>query len=205
MRVLFIGCHCDDIELGCGATINKNKDNWEIFCKVLCNKGIVKNKLISLKKTTIKSLKQLGVKEKNIEIMNFKPNFYYKKRNKILNSLIESKQKIKPNLVFSQINDDHQDHETLYKETLRAFRDTNLCFYLSTLASKKNFKANLYEEISVKNLNKKINSIKKYKKKLGEKKFFEIENIVANARSNAIYVKKEYVEVFQVYTKINFV
>lgn len=204
IKVLFLGCHCDDIELGCGGTIHKRHKEWDIYCLNLCCVGIKNEKYYNLRKTSICSFKNLGLKEKNIFICDFKPNNYEKQRVEISNTLKSIKNLIAPNLIISQIEDDHQDHTTLYKESIRIFRDSNLYFYLSTNISKKNFEANLYETLSEKNLEKKWKSIKMYKKKLGDKIFFNKKTILSRACSEATYVRKKYVETYSIYNKIDF-
>ena len=63
--VLFIGCHPDDIELGCGGLINKLKDEYEIFALNL-SKNLDQPEHKNLVNESKKSLKILGVKENNI-------------------------------------------------------------------------------------------------------------------------------------------
>ena len=175
MKVLFLGCHCDDIELGAGATIHKHREDWDIHCHVLCNKGFNRNAIVCLKTTTRKSLHNLGVPDQNITLDNFDPNHYENQRNEIWKSLNEIKKSLNPDLVISQIEDEHQDHVTLYKETIRVFRESNLYLYLSSLRSLRYNTGDLFEIVSLDDVEKKIKSIKMYEKALGPKIFLKPE------------------------------
>lgn len=154
-KILFIGCHCDDIELGCGATIDKWK-NKQIDCIILSQKTIDEK---SLKKTSTKSLKKLGVK--NLFFYDFSPSKFHEKTQQIWEKLIKFDTDY--GSVFFQESDHHQDHETLYKVTNRMFQGKNLFTYCASPISCPNFKPNFFVEISKKNLKIKLKSLKNYK------------------------------------------
>ena len=86
--ILFIGCHPDDIELGCGGLINKLKNEIDIYTLIL-SKNLDQPKHKNLLTESKKSLKILGVKEKNIIFGDFKSREFSYQRQEIIDYLWE--------------------------------------------------------------------------------------------------------------------
>jgi LmbE family N-acetylglucosaminyl deacetylase len=194
MKVLFLGCHCDDIELGCGATIHHFKKKWDIYCLVLSKKGL-HNKFPKLYKNCQKAMKELGVK--NLEFANFKTGYFYETRQKIWEKLNEINLRIKPDLVFSQEKDDHQDHKVLWDETKRNFRKSSLIQY-TVMRSSIGFIPNLFFELNKKDFKAKTKSLKNYKMYTNSKNYFTKLNIEASLRNSGIYIESEFSESFKI-------
>ena len=194
MKVLFLGCHCDDIELGCGATIHHFRKKWDIHCLVLSKKGL-HNKFPKLYKNCQKAMKELGVK--NLEFANFETGYFQETRQQIWEKLNEIDLRIKPDLVFSQEKDDHQDHKVLWNETKRNFRKISLIQY-TVMRSSIGFVPNLFFELNKKDLKAKIKSLKNYKMYTNSKNYFTPLNTEASLRNSGIYIESEFSESFKI-------
>jgi LmbE family N-acetylglucosaminyl deacetylase len=191
-KVVILGCHCDDIELGCGGTLHKHKNNWDITCFVLSKHGNEKQ-LKNLYKTSKKSLQLLGMNK--IKHFNFPINNFHKHRQDIWETLNCINEKLKPDLVITQNPDEHQDHATLFNETIRNFRKSSIVTYNSSIRNCMNFSHCIFETIKQKDVDAKIKSLKLYKM-YKDKIYFHPKNIESMLRVQGIYIEEEFSEIF---------
>lgn len=189
MNVLFLGCHCDDIELGCGGTISKFRHKWNIHCHVLSDKDLVGR---DLKSTCCKSLKKIGVK--NVSFSSFKPSHFHEKRQEIWSTLNSLDEEIKPEAVFSNENDEHQDHKILYEETLRNFRKSSIIQYTISRSSN-SFNPNIFIELSKKDVKSKCSAVLEYRK-LYNKNYLSKKSVVSQLIFFGIHQEMKYCESF---------
>jgi len=199
MKVLFLGCHCDDIELGCGATIHKHKNDWDIYCSVFCSQGYKDGSLHFISDISAKALKHLGAK--HLEFSTFAPDCFHTQRQQILELLMNLKKTIEPKIIFVNNSDEHQDHETLYKESIRVFRQDTLLTY-PVCRSQRSFCPNTFEQVSIEDVNIKLESARMYKGFYGAKNYFNEDNLLASLRSNGIYFNAEFAEVYKTITRV---
>ena len=132
--VLVLAPHTDDGELGCGATISKlvrsgAKVHYVAFssCRDSLPPGADPDCLI---KEMYSATKTLGILRENVECLDFRVRHFEQERQQILDSMIELNRRIKPDIVFSpSVHDIHQDHVTIAKECLRAFKKITILQY----------------------------------------------------------------------------
>lgn len=189
MKALFVGCHCDDIELGCGGTINKFREKWDIYCHVLSDRDLEGK---DLKGTCRKSLEKLGVKK--ISFSSFKPSFFHEQRQEIWKALSLLDEEIRPDVVFSNENDEHQDHGTAFEETLRNFRRSSVIQYRIPRSSS-SFSPNLFVELSKKDMEVKCSAIEEYEKLYG-KNYLSKKSVVSQLVFFGIHPEMDYCESF---------
>ena len=192
MRVLFLGCHCDDIELGCGATIHKKK-TWNTTCVVLSSTGL-KNSYPDLSTHCRAAMLDIGVKD--VRFFDFPPSFFPYHRQEIWETLNKINDEIKPDIVFTQEEDDHQDHTVLAQETRRNFRYSSVIRY-TVMRSCMGFMPNLFVTLSNADMEAKIKALGHYSM-YKNKNFFRPENVEAQLRASGVYLDEEFVEAFQV-------
>lgn len=197
MKALFLGCHCDDIELGCGGTIHKHKD-WEVHCAVLCNHGYFDGELKNIKSYAQESLSNLGVTHQYFG--GFIPDEFSQQRQKIWEYLSNLK-KIQPQIVFVQSNDEHPDHKLLNQESIRIFRNTTVLSYHVT-RSQQCFPADTFEELSAENVETKLRSVKIYHSLYKTKNYLTPENAISQLRFNGIYPGFEFAECYKTIIRI---
>jgi LmbE family N-acetylglucosaminyl deacetylase len=200
-RVLCLAPHPDDIELGCGATLARlAKEDKEIYYLAfsLCGKSVPK----SLPKGTIKrelkkSAKALGLDLSNVHIFSFPVREFPKKRQQILEVLIEKREEISPDLVLIPSSQDiHQDHKTINEESKRAFKDVNLLGYELPWNNFISY-SNLFVVVSETDINQKIKALKEYKSQ-ENKNYVQEEFIKALAQTRGLQINQQYAEAFEI-------
>jgi len=121
LRVLCLGAHCDDIEIGCGGTLLKLAEEYKkIRVKwVVFSSNKIRKK--EAKKSAALFLDQL--ENKLIEILDFKDGFFPASWSDIKNRFEEFKD-FSPDIIFTHYRDDlHQDHRVINELTWNTFRD----------------------------------------------------------------------------------
>lgn len=117
MKILAIGGHLDDAELGAGATLAKlaEKEGNEIAYVGLswCDNG-------TLSAECQRAIQILGFSDLNI--YNFQVRRFNEARQGILDTFIAIREKFQPDMVFTHSSYSvHQDHRVVYQESVRAF------------------------------------------------------------------------------------
>ena len=121
LKILCLGAHCDDIEIGCGGTIMRFIAEY----KVQQFKWIVFTSSEERAKEAYRSAEcfMKGCKEKEIVINKFKDGFLPYEAEKIKN-LFEGLKSFDPDIIFTHFrNDLHQDHRTISELTWNTFRN----------------------------------------------------------------------------------
>ena len=125
-KILVLAPHTDDGELGCGASIHKfASEGKEVFYVAfsICTKSLPEHMHpMTLANEVKKATEILGVKKENLILFDFDVRHFPSHRQEILEEMIKLNASIKPDLVLMpNVNDIHQDHQTIYAEGLRAF------------------------------------------------------------------------------------
>jgi len=161
-RVLCIGAHPDDIELGCGALIAHILPVAEVMCVTLSDNQ--KNPLLkNLPEEHFRSMAVLGMQEKNVVLGTFETRRFPEFRQDILEYMIRLNRTFEPEIVLVHTKADiHQDHGTITEEALRAFRGTTVLGY-DVLRSSYGFFPNFLVEVTEKDVECKIAALREYK------------------------------------------
>src|ERR1043165_9257035 len=127
-RVLCVGAHSDDIEIGCGGTvlrmIEQNK-NIEFYWLVLCSNP---QRAIEATKSANEFLK--GVKKKTIIVKDFRDGFLPYIGAPVKEAFEEIKRTFVPDLIFTHTRQDlHQDHRMTCELTWNTFRSHMILEY----------------------------------------------------------------------------
>ncbi len=195
-RILFLGAHPDDIELGCGALIAHIVDQCKLRCVTLSDNQ--KNPLLgNLLTEHMCSLQSLGVKKEDIVVKDFETRRFPQFRQEILEYLIRLNKEYKPNVVFVHTRSDlHQDHVTTTEETMRAFRGTSVLGY-DVIRSSHGFFPSFFVEVNEKDVERKIDALSQYLT-YTDKYYFKPEVTRATLLRHGALVEKEYVEGFEI-------
>jgi len=125
-RLLFIGAHPDDIELGCGAFLHKVLPYSEVLCVTLSDNQKNPN-LKNVIEEHLASFSVLGVPTSQIIIEKFETRKFPDRRQDVLEYLLKLRKDFKPDMVFVHTKSDiHQDHNVVTEEALRAYRGTTV-------------------------------------------------------------------------------
>jgi LmbE family N-acetylglucosaminyl deacetylase len=121
-KILCLGAHCDDIEIGCGGTILKLIENYSniVFYWVVFSSNEQRAK------EAIKSANNFlkGAKVENIIVNKFRNGFFPYIGAEIKEYFEQLKQEISPDLIFTHYRHDlHQDHRLISDLTWNTFRN----------------------------------------------------------------------------------
>ncbi len=125
LKVLCLGAHCDDIEIGCGGTILRLTNEF----KVQSLKWVVFTSSGERGSEAAKSAEHFvqKCKDKEIIIKKFRDGFLPYQAEQV-KALFEDLKPFNPDIIFTHYRHDlHQDHRTVCDLTWNTFRD-NLIF-----------------------------------------------------------------------------
>jgi LmbE family N-acetylglucosaminyl deacetylase len=160
-KVLFLGAHPDDIEIGCGALIHHIVEQTEILCVTLSDNQ--KNPdLKNVKGEHLKSMKVLGVPDEKIVFGPFTTRVFPDARQEILEYFLKLRRDFEPDLIFVHSKQDvHQDHLTMTDEALRAFRGITVLGF-DVVRSSYGFFPHFLVEVTEEDVKKKIEALSEY-------------------------------------------
>ena len=195
-RILFVGAHPDDIEIGCGALIAHIGKQAEIRCLTLSDNQ--KNPdLKYLVEEHYRSMAILGLAEDHITVGKFVTRHFPTERQEILEYLIQLKRSFQPNIVFTHTKADiHQDHQTTMEETLRAFRGTTVLGY-DVLRSSYGFFPNFLVGVTDGDVQRKLDALAEYKT-YETKYYFDPDITRATLIRNGALAERPYAEGFDI-------
>lgn len=196
--------HTDDVELGCGGTIARfleNKEN-EINVAVFSSaadsvpKGFPRT---ALRDEFFDAMKILGVRRDHLTVYDYEVRKLSYSRQDVLEELVKLRRSLEPDMVFLPSSEDlHQDHQTLYSEGLRAFKEITLWGYelpWNTIT----FPSRGFVTLERKHLEKKWKALQAYKTQFAAKRdYFTLEYIMGIAKVRGVQVRAHYAEAFDV-------
>ena len=195
-RVLFIGAHPDDIEIGAGALIADIVDKTDLLCVTLSDNQ--KNPaLINIVNELHNSMNVLNVNENDFIVGEFETRRFPQARQEILEYLINLNRTFDPDVIFTHSNADiHQDHATATQEALRAFRGKTVLGF-DVIRSTYGFFPNFLVEVSEEGVNKKIEALAQYKT-YSDKYYFTEEITRSTLIRNGALAEKRFAEGFDI-------
>lgn len=121
-RILCLGAHCDDIEIGCGGTILRllEEDPAREICWQVFSSNRVRKQ---------EALKSAGLfleraKSKKIAVLNYRDSFFPALHQRIKLEFERIKKEFDPDLILTHYRHDlHQDHRVLCELTWNTFRN----------------------------------------------------------------------------------
>jgi LmbE family N-acetylglucosaminyl deacetylase len=160
-RVLFLGAHPDDIELGCGALLHHIVKETDVLCVTLSDNQ--KNPdLQNVKEEHYVSMAILGVPKGKIVLGPFTTRVFPDSRQEILEYFLRLRNDFQPDLIFVHSGQDiHQDHNTMTNEALRAFRG-NTVLGFDVVRSSYDFFPHFLVEVTEEDVNRKIEALSQY-------------------------------------------
>ena len=160
-RVLFLGAHPDDIELGCGALLHHIIKQTDVLCVTLSDNQ--KNPdLQNVKDEHFESMRVLGVPRESILLGPFTTRVFHDARQEILEYFLKLRKDFGPDLIFVHSKQDvHQDHLTMTDEALRAFRGITVLGF-DVVRSSYGFFPHFLVEVTEEDVDKKIEALSCY-------------------------------------------
>ena len=163
---LVLAPHTDDAELGCGGLISKLISRGEIVnvATFSCPPAPgTNNQDNTLELEMRASLLSLGLGRNNIILYQFKHRIFNEQRQAILDSMIELREILKPDVVLCPATGDrHQDHKVINQEAIRAFKNSSILGY-ELPWNLKHFSCDIFHCLSEQNIRDKLISLSNYK------------------------------------------
>jgi LmbE family N-acetylglucosaminyl deacetylase len=127
-RILCIGAHCDDIEIGCGATLLtllRARNDVSVHWVVLSS-----TKVRAKETAAAAALFLKGARRPTLRIETFTDGHFPYEGAAIKAVFRELQKEPAPDLIFTHYRDDrHQDHRMVSDTTWQTFRDTTILEY----------------------------------------------------------------------------
>lgn len=160
-RVLFLGAHPDDIELGCGALIHHIAPISDLLCVTLSDNQ--KNpSLTNVVDEAYKSMAVLGVPRERVQFGPFTTRVFPQSRQEILEYFLKLRKDYEPDIIFVHSKQDvHQDHLTMTDEALRAFRGITVLGF-DVVRSSNGFFPHFLVEVTEADVQAKIDALAQY-------------------------------------------
>ncbi|MHB8565758.1 MAG: PIG-L deacetylase family protein [Nitrososphaerales archaeon] len=203
-RFLMLAPHTDDVELGCGGTIARLLEEGEAEVNVAVFSTATDSVPKGFPKTAIRdefydAMKILGVKKDRLTVYDYAVRKLSYKRQDVLEELVSLRKLLDPDVVFLPSSEDlHQDHQTLFSEGLRAFKDITVWGYelpWNTIT----FETRGFVTLERRHIEKKWRALKAYRTQFAAKRpYFSLDYIMGIAKVRGVQVKSEYAEAFDV-------
>ena len=202
-RALILAPHTDDAELGCGGTMAKMlEQDMEIFVAAFStaraslppgsNPDLLKEEFLTAMET-------FQIPEENLFIYDYKVRKLNYFRQEVLEELVKLKEDLKPDIVLLPSGSDlHQDHQVVYNEGLRAFKDSTV--WGDELPwNHITFSAQAFITLSKQQLDTKWEALKAYESQIEKgRNYFTRDFIEGLAKVRGVQVKAEYAEAYEV-------
>jgi len=197
MKIIAIGAHPDDIEIGCGGTLAKYSDKGHEIYLYVATSGDAGGDGRVRSDEQIESAKILGVKK--IYWGGYRDTYITVSKETIWN-LEKVIREVSPDLIFVNYHDDtHQDHRNLAQITISATKYIkNVLFYETPTTQ--NFNPNVFVYLGEKYLKIKEKVLLAHRSQVHKTNISDI-SILDVSRSNALYrgvqARVNFAEAFQ--------
>lgn len=204
MKILAIGAHADDVELGIGGTLARHvSDGHEVHILIVTHSAyknfdgkIIRSKEVALEEA-INAAKIMGVK--HLKCLNYETKLV-DHGVKLIEDINRQIDEIKPNVIYTHWDGDiHQDHSATAQATIVAGRNVpRILMYRSNwYKSYKHFDSNFYVDIT-NFIDVKIQAIRAHISEISRRGDDWVEFFKNQCRNNGQEVGVRYAETFQV-------
>lgn len=206
MKIVSVGAHPDDVEMGMGGSIVNHVKNGDKVSIILCSVGGVSGNPKSREREARQAAKILGVDD--LKIMNYSVFKLNKPEREFARILRKVFNEIKPDRVYTHTASDvHQVHVGVNKSVVGAAKNIDQILFYETISSTTpEFFPNAYTDIT-KTMKQKIKSLQAHK---SQSHRFYIQPNVIKSLANTRYVwgkvgtnSKGYAEAFHIHKFIS--
>ena len=188
-KILLLGAHPDDIELGCGGTINqlvKNNVKVIVFADTVQNNG---DEILTEFKNSMRTQKL------NFSIFKYEVDNLEKDKQEIRKIIYKNNDY---DIIFSPSkHSQHQDHR-LIGEAVDDIMLEKTVFYYEDIRSGTHEHVNFWNSLSEDDMEAKYRMIAQYNTQLGKRHYFNNESITTMAKFRGGQVNTKFAEGFEV-------
>ncbi len=194
-KILCLGAHSDDIEIGCGATLltlTRNNPNFEVLWIVFSAKDLRAAEARSSANAFLEN-----IHSKNVVVKDFRESFFPSQTEQIKKYFEEIKTSFDPEIVFTHCREDrHQDHRILSDLTWNTFRNHTILEYEIPKFDGDFGNPNTFIEIDTAIANRKVEYLSRFFKSQANKHWFSEELFLGLMRIRGMECACEYAEAF---------
>lgn len=203
-NIVIMAPHTDDAELGCGASVAKYISEGKHITYIAfstCSQSLPANlPADTLVTECTRATKVLDITD--VHFFDFEVRKFQYHRQEILEELIKLNQRLKPQTVFIPAEHDvHQDHQVIYAEGLRAFKNCNVLGYELPWNNFR-FQPTYFERIDEKQLALKQEALQQYNSQ-AHKSYMSPDFTRSLAIVRGIQANADLAEAFEVYRLIS--
>jgi N-acetylglucosamine malate deacetylase 1 len=201
-RVVVLAPHTDDGEFGCGGTIARLIEAGAEVSYIAfssASRSLPRSfPPDTLRREVREATSTLGIPPERLTVHDFDVRTFPLVRQDILELLVSLNAERRPDLVLMPSTGDiHQDHETVAREGLRAFKRTTLLGYEIPWNCFR-FEQQAYVSLEQRHLDLKVAALERYRSQQ-HRHYANAEYIRNVARTRGIESGRELAEVFEVY------
>jgi LmbE family N-acetylglucosaminyl deacetylase len=197
LRLLCLGAHSDDIEIGCGGTILKLISDYPNIIVTWIVFGSNGHRSVEAQNSASQFLASVG--EKEIIIKNYRDGFFPYQGKEIKEYFEQLKRRISPDLIFTHFrNDLHQDHRLICELTWNTFRDHMILEYEVPKYDGDLGSPNFFVHLNERTCNQKIEYLMTHFKTQIERHWFTADTFLSMLRLRGVESKSpdKYAEAF---------
>lgn len=205
-KILVLAPHTDDGELGCGASIAQFREMGAALYYAafsLCRKSLPEGLAPdTLEKECTLATAALGIPASHLRFFDFEVRTFGEQRQPILEALVRLNRELAPDLVFiPSASDQHQDHQVIHSEALRAFKNCSVLGY-ELPWNHSRFQSTYFIPVTEAALEKKIRALQAYQSQQ-HRNYMQEDFTRSLAKVRGVQCNHIYAEAFEVYKFIH--
>jgi LmbE family N-acetylglucosaminyl deacetylase len=185
LRILCLGAHCDDVEIGCGGTVLRllaERPGSTITWVALASNDVREKETSGAAAEFFK-----GAGKSDLVVKQFRDGYFPNQFAEIKDFFEHIKAELRPELILTHHRHDrHQDHRTVAELTWNTFRDHLIAEYEIPKYEGDLGHPNLYVPLSEATARRKIDLILRYYQSQGGRRWFRAETFEAVLRLRGI-------------------
>ncbi len=204
-RVLAVGAHTDDIEIGCAGLLSRLRREGSVIRTVVFSRA--EDSLPddaapdTLERECNRAMAHLGLGASALTVGRVPVRRFHEFRQPILEDLVALNREFQPALVLTMSSQDtHQDHQVVHNESVRAFRSVTVLGY-EIPWNQRTTCAQLFTELTPEDLDTKNTMLGEYKSQnsLG-RRYMDGDYALTAARFHGYRAKMPLAEAYEVIT-----
>jgi LmbE family N-acetylglucosaminyl deacetylase len=200
-RALVLAPHTDDGEFGCGGTLAKLREQGATIYYAafsICEASVPESFPPDILATEVrKASRVLGIDQDHLFVYHYPVRHFPQHRQDILEDLVRLHRQVEPELIFVPSADDvHQDHQVVYQEGVRAFKQKSILGY-ELPWNNTTFTSSAFVHLEMTHIRKKLAALRQYESQ-SHRNYWSEDFITSLARVRGVQAGTDYAEAFQV-------